>query len=533
MMPNPEDTAFVAKLPRGELAYLDNKKIPLYALAAAVLAVPVIGCKFRKAGVTNEKNKPVNNIPAEEYHYRSMLTQQMDSIMIIDESWHIKYLSANVKDFFGWEINEHIGKPLNLFVCRDDLSSLRNSMSRLLHGASSKFILDCRLLCKDGTPKYSRLAAVDMRRNRDIRGILMSLQDISECKKRTDDIIYHSYHDTLTGLYNRTFFTEECRRLDSERQLPLSVISGDINGLKFVNDGFGHKEGDKLLVEIAKILTANCRKEDILARTGGDEFCILLPQTTQEDAQAICSRIYEDCRSFMQRADKNIIYLGISLGTATKLNQDVTVESVITQAEDSMYKHKLAERKNVRSTIISSVLSEVAAKQDVKDANQGKMLTLSKKIADVLEISEDRKKDLELLLTLHDIGKISIPDQILKKPGNLTESEWAAVKKHPEIGYRIAQSAPELMPIADDILHHHERWDGQGYPQGLKGEDIPLLSRIVSVLEAFDAMTQDKPYRRAVTEAEALREIILNAGTQFDPEIVRILLGFCKLSMVL
>ncbi|MDD4076822.1 MAG: HD-GYP domain-containing protein, partial [Bacilli bacterium] len=164
----------------------------------------------------------------------------------------------------------------------------------------------------------------------------------------------------------------------------------------------------------------------------------------------------------------------------------------------------------------------VYARSQETEEHAERLQELSRLVGMKINLSEVELDELSLLAALHDIGKVGIDDTILKKPGKLTAEEWIEMKKHPEIGYRIAMASPELMSIANYILCHHERWDGKGYPQGLKGKQIPLLSRIISVIDAFDAMTQDRPYRQALSMEEALEEIRVNAGTQFDPEAARI-----------
>jgi HD-GYP domain-containing protein (c-di-GMP phosphodiesterase class II) len=187
-----------------------------------------------------------------------------------------------------------------------------------------------------------------------------------------------------------------------------------------------------------------------------------------------------------------------------------------------MYKRKLLERKSSHSAIISSIKSTVYARSQETEEHAERMQRLSRLVGLRLGLSEVELDELSLLAALHDIGKVGIDDNILKKPGQLTAEEWIEMKKHPEIGYRIAMASPELMSIANYILCHHERWDGKGYPQGLKGKQIPLFSRIISIIDAYDAMTEDRPYRSALTHDEALEEIKINAGTQFDPEAARI-----------
>ncbi len=456
---------------------------------------------------------------ASETKHRAMIANISDSIVIVDQNSAIRYVSPNLEKLFGWSQSDIVNHDFSTFVHPEDIAVLQDDYFNLTRNDGMTSTFEFRLKCKDGIYRFIQLTAVNRMRDPNIQGILMNFYDITERKKRENEILYLNYHDLLTGLYNRAFFEEECSRLDTERQLPISVIMGDINGLKLINDAFGHKDGDRLLVEIAKILSICCRKEDILARTGGDEFCILLPQTTTEEARAICKRVIDDCKKYENKTDNGMLYLSISLGYATKTNPKATIDSILIEAEEYMYKQKLLERKSIRSSLLSSIKTTMNEKSHLTAEHEERLATLSKRIGSALELSDVQINELELLSTLHDIGKLSINDQILNKPGKLAEEEWAEIRKHPDIGYRIAQASPELMPIADYILCHHERWDGKGYPQGLSGGSIPLLSRIVSIVDAYDAMTQDRPYRKAMPEADAINEIKANAGTQFDPKL--------------
>ena len=354
-----------------------------------------------------------------------------------------------------------------------------------------------------------------------IEGLII---DISERKKKEDEIQYINYHDTLTGIYNRRFFEEEKQRCDSENNFPLSVIIGDINGLKLINDSLGHMEGDKLIITIAGILKDCCSAEDILARTGGDEFSILLPNSGNEVANQMIKRIVKSCEKFKSKAMDESYHLSISLGCATKLNANDNLTNIIKDAEDSMYRHKMLQTRSLHSSIISSMKSTLFAKSQETEEHAQRLVDISYRLGQRLNLVEKQLNELELLSTLHDIGKIGISDTILNKPGKLTEEQWVEMKKHPEIGYRIAMSTPELAQIAEYILYHHEHFDGTGYPQGLKGKEIPLLSRIITIADAYDAMTSNRSYRLALTKRAALEEITRNAGTQFDPEIAELFL---------
>jgi diguanylate cyclase (GGDEF)-like protein len=373
----------------------------------------------------------------------------------------------------------------------------------------------------DGMERIIRWQAEpDCDESGNVEKIMGVIVDITPEKLKEADIIYLSHHDTLTGLYNRFFLEEEMKRLQAERQLPLSIIIGDINGLKLINDAFGHAEGDKLLIDTAKILNSCSRSEDIVARTGGDEFWIILPQTPESVAKKICRRIYEACDEFNIDTGRELAFASISLGCGTKSNQEQSMDTVIREAEEAMYKHKLLERKSMHSSIMSSIKATMEEKSYETQEHGERLVKLSRRIGRALDLSDDQFNDLELLAMLHDIGKIGVDSAILSKEGPLTEDEWAEIKKHPEIGYRIAAVSPELNSISEYILCHHERWDGKGYPQGLSRTQIPLLSRIISVVDSFDAMTQDRSYRKAMPLDDAVIEIIQHAGSQFDPEIV-------------
>jgi diguanylate cyclase (GGDEF)-like protein/PAS domain S-box-containing protein len=352
-----------------------------------------------------------------------------------------------------------------------------------------------------------------------IEGLII---DITARKEREEEIEYLNYHDVLTGLYNRRFFEPEKERFDQPDQLPLSIIIGDINGLKLINDALGHAEGDKLIVKIAEILSGCCRRQDILARTGGDEFSILLPKTSNEVAYKIIKRIETACEEYRNNTPGEACHTHISLGCATKKSAGESLKSVIKDAEDRMYRSKLLQKGSFHSSVIASMKTTLFEKSQETQEHAGRLIELSRAVGQKMNLSNEQLNELELLSTLHDIGKIGIKDSILNKPGKLTEAEWVEMKKHPGIGYRIAMASPELAPIADFILYHHERWDGNGYPHGLKGEDIPLLSRIIAITDAFDAMTEDRPYRKAMIREAALAEIERNIGSQFDPEIAKI-----------
>lgn len=346
-------------------------------------------------------------------------------------------------------------------------------------------------------------------------------------RKRTEERIKHlSFHDSLTGLYNRAYFEEELKRMNNPRYHPLSIISLDINGLKVINDTFGHDQGDKLLQHLTSLLTSISRKGDIIARVGGDEFAILLPSTSSQVALDFCQRIRKVC--LKDDIEPAYLKVNLALGHITQEGEYKDINTLLKEVDQNMYRDKLFSAKSREKHLLDS-FSMILAERDSHTEDHAKRLQeLALALGKRVGLTEYQLNNLKLLALLHDIGKIGIPDNILFKTYTLTPSEWEKMKAHPQIGYRMAKNIPDFATIAHEILYHHEHWDGSGYPEGLKGEEIPLLSRIISIVDAYDVMQSRRPYKGAVSKAKALEEVKRYAGTQFDPQLVEIFLKMVK-----
>src|SRR5665647_694264 len=476
------------------------------------------------------------NLKANETKYKNLYLEFEDKQLLLVSLLNSMKDLIFYKDFDGVYMGcneafeKFVGKEIEQIVGFTDFDLFGNKRAAIFKQKDKEMLKQNSPLKNEEQVPYSDGSMVWMETlkspfydsNGNVLGLIGVSRDITERKKQEEEILYLNYHDILTGLYNRTFFEKEKVNIDREANLPLSIIIGDINGLKLINDGFSLEEGDKILVEEANILKSCIREGDILARTGGDEFTILLPKTDDVQAKIIVDKIKAACKDYADEVGNQIYGASLSLGHDTKNSMEESFEEISRTAEEEMYRSKLLESKSMHSAIIDSIKATLFEKSNETEKHGGRLGELSRMLGMELGLNEKERVDLELVSTLHDIGKIGIDKNILEKSGKLSELEWHEIKKHPEIGYRIAKTVPELRNIAEYILCHHERWDGKGYPQGLSGENIPYLARALSILDSYDAMIEDRPYRKAMTKEAAIEEIRKNSGTQFDPGIAKI-----------
>jgi len=350
--------------------------------------------------------------------------------------------------------------------------------------------------------------------------------------------------DPLTGLGNHRHFHERLQRelvAAEDEHSPLTLCLVDIDDFKRINDRFGHPTGDRVLSRVAGRL----RQGGEAFRLGGDEFALLLPGLDEHAALTAAESVVDRIGSLELEL---IGPITVSAGVATFPLQGAGRDELIRLADSALYWAKehgknrvrvyrpdvieLAELKRLASGPDRAARYRAAASLakavDARDAYTGshseRVSELAARIAERLGITQEQIELTRLAASLHDLGKLAIPEEILRKPGTLTESERLVLERHPQIGFRMLESLG-VDPVAEWVLHHHERWDGTGYPEGLHGEEIPLGARIIFVADAYDAMTSDRVYRRRLSIDDALNELARCAGTQFDPEIVAAFAG--------
>ncbi len=345
-------------------------------------------------------------------------------------------------------------------------------------------------------------------------GGVITFMDITNRKKREEQIRFLSCHDPLTGLYNRHCLEENLKIFDTNSNLPLSVIFGDLNGLKMTNDIFGHNAGDELIRKSAEILKQSCREQDIVARVGGDEFIILLPKTSREKTENVISRI----RAGFADARIEAIKCSISLGNDTKYEEDQSLEEIIANAENAMYKDKTLNRKSINKDIVDTIIETLHTRSERERMHSIKVSELCAEIGSRLNLSKADIAVLSRVGFLHDIGKITLNHDILTKK-TLTDQDYAEIQQHSATGFRILNLFDDTLDLAEYTYNHHERWDGKGYPRGIKGDQIPLISRIIAVTETYDRVVNRQTIPEELRQETAVETIRKNAGTQFDPEV--------------
>ena len=348
-----------------------------------------------------------------------------------------------------------------------------------------------------------------------IRGGFMA--DVTEQIKFKKENEYLIGHDAVTGLLNRNAFEKYTN--GSGMLSNYTLIIADIDGLKFINDAFGHIKGDEEIDFVGNEFKNEFMHNSTIYRIGGDEFAVISNETKESKINGHLDKIKNNITVLNK---KNDIQLGVSVGYEIVKENSLTFSDAFINAENLMYRRKLGDRNSRKSKTMEAVLSTLNVKTEETKEHCDRLGKYAVKTLKKLGFSRvSDHEDITLLCQVHDIGKITISEDILSKKGSLTSEEYNKIKKHSEAGYKIVKNIVESDRIAFGVLYHHERVDGKGYPFGLSDDEIPLFAKIVSICDAYDVMVSGRKYSKAKTREEAFKEIIRCSGTQFDEEIAK------------
>ncbi|WP_422484594.1 PAS domain S-box protein [Gudongella sp. DL1XJH-153] len=473
--------------------------------------------------ITQQKEMEAE-IYREREQFKTTLLSVGDAIISTDKDGRISLMNNVAEKLTGWSQEEAYNEPL------EKVLNIINENTREYCENPAKKALALRktvemenhtiLIAKDGKEiPIEDSAALIKDRTGTITGVVIVFRDFTEKKEKQKEIEYLNLHDHLTGIYNRRYFEEELERLDVDSNLPLSVIVIDVNGLILINDAFGHNKGDEILIKSAQAIKNSLKADEIVSRVGGDEFSIILPKCGKNKV----SKIIEKIKESIDKESEEGIPFSLAIGFDTKVESKESMSEVLKKAESRMYTNKIFSEQSKRREVILTMLSTLHEKHPREEEHSRRVSELSYELGKAIGLKDDRLNLLKTAGLLHDIGKIAIDYSIIEKPGALTEEEYLEVKKHPEIGYRILKSSIEYEDIAKTVLYHHEKIDGSGYPKGIKEREIPLESKIISIVDAYDAMISSRPYKiRQKTKEEAIRELERCSNTQFDLDLVKV-----------
>ncbi|MDD5291663.1 MAG: PAS domain S-box protein [Candidatus Omnitrophica bacterium] len=568
ILPNHYESPILTKSGEERVVFWSNTV--LRDKAEQVISIIVIG-----VDITERKRAQQKIIDAEE-RYRTFLESVPLHVGMIDESGKFIIWNKYSEKMFGYTKEEAIGKitPTDIHETPQEARDVVETAAR-----EGIFSRELKLVHKNGRKIPVSLSAVPRVINGKIVGFLGFARDNSEravaekelsmAKEKLESL---ALKDTLTELYNKRYILE---RLNSEFERakrsfsPLSLLQIDLDYFKSINDTYGYDFGDKVLIQVAKLLRSELRANDVIARWAGEEFMIILPEIDRENAILVSKKLIRVLEHKGFGDEKNVVNLKCSIGVVSYPEDPLfNPKEMIEAVEKSVFKVKTSGGDGVGSYIHGFMKDEdktaISEKDRLLKALKEKMsffavkgedsileavYSLSKslelkdhttrqhsektvhyavKLAQKFDLSEREVENVRRAAVLHDIGKIGIPDKILLKKGPLTKAEFEIVKQHPKIAADIMSVVEFLSESTPFVLHHHEKYDGTGYPDGLKGEEIPLGARIVSIVDVYEALTENRPYRKAFSKEEAIKIIQDSSGTQFDPKIAEAFLELIK-----
>jgi diguanylate cyclase (GGDEF)-like protein/PAS domain S-box-containing protein/putative nucleotidyltransferase with HDIG domain len=483
---------------------------------------------------------------------KAVVQNSFDVVTLLDSQGKVLYNSPSEPRILGYSSALIVGRRIFDIVHDDELNAFAQYFDLVAttpfhHGQK----IEMRLRHADDTWLWTEATLTNKLYDPNVEAIVLNIRDISEEKRIAHQVEilqeadrFRAQRDPLTEVYNHREFhrllDEAIKNADNLGQ-PLAVLLLDLSNFTYINDVYGHVVGDELLKIVANELVAHkgfircgvLPDDLVVARYGGDEFAVILPDVDVEAAIGLPSSVAASLQSkgFRPPGEDEQIPLVCSIGAAVYPHDGLTRMQVLAAAGERLKRiassqpdNELAQQVRRRTretrdgfTLLDALLTAVDNKDRYTRRHSEDVMVYSSQIAEELGIDDETCQILEVAALLHDVGKIGIPDHILRKPGKLSESEFAAIKQHPTVGAVMVSAVPGFEPMLDAIMYHHERWDGLGYPLRKSGKDIPLMARIIATADAFSAMTTDRPYRSGMSEEKALSIIEAGAGTQWDP----------------
>ncbi|MCM1162606.1 MAG: HD domain-containing protein [Roseburia sp.] len=330
-------------------------------------------------------------------------------------------------------------------------------------------------------------------------------------------------YDKLTGFFNKRSFFNQMPQWEDSKYWPVTIAVFNVNNLQMMNDSYGTEYGDQVMLALTSILKGCIGTENFIAKVDGGDIVAVFENMSQEKAIEVCEKIKKKMETVSLDNPVTLEY-----GVSEKADGAKAADKVFLEARNSMRNKKMLLNTSASRALVDSLKQTLSESDYETEEHVERTREMSARLGKEMGLSDSDIAKLELLAVLHDIGKVAIPHNVLVKKGKLNEEERKIMQQHTVKGYRIAKSSPELAEIADCILSHHEKWDGTGYPNGLKGEEIPLLARVISAVDSHDVMVHNRPYHTAMPEQAAIDELKACAGTQFDPHVVEVFVGLLE-----
>ncbi|HAF27003.1 MAG TPA: hypothetical protein DCG85_06780 [Lachnospiraceae bacterium] len=455
------------------------------------------------------------------FRYLPMVTMGLTKTMILDHlnepvilfdyEGRLADLSKSVPALFP-EVDFSISDlMLDDFISENRFKGMRNKdINQEFEWSITRMGEITTYLCK-----YRRLTDEKGR----LLGTMMVFSDITFAREAYFSLERSVLYDPVSGFYNKESFVNQIPQWNDKRYWPVALCVCNLNGLRQINNEKGSAYGDALMRETAHIIRTNIGEDTFAAKIDKGDFVIVFEETSHDEA----ARIMEDIKQKVEsELEENSIGVYLEFGIAVKERDDVTVDRILSDARSSMQNKKMLRTDSASSSLVDSLKQTLGESDFETEEHVERTQKMAARLGKRLKLSDSDIGRLELLAVLHDIGKVAIPHDVLVKKGKLNDEEFKIMQQHTVKGYRIAMASPELREIADGILSHHEKWDGTGYPNGLKGEEIPLLARVISAVDSHDVMVHNRPYHQAMPEKNAIRELRRCAGTQFDPHIIEV-----------